>query len=390
MKKKIKIFIGFSEIANFINSYKKGFEELGYTTFSVANSRNKYYPEAQYRVVLSEIKGKNFINNGILGRVWRSLHARVSVAFVFLRALYTCQVFYYNTGGNILPFRLDYKLIKLFHKKLVVIFLGSEIRHWYLYQKEMEALGYEELFSSCIEAYKNQKFNSYYDKLERVKAAEAYADLILSQPGFGQLQSRPYMRATVGLYLPDYEFRVSERKKPLIVHAPTARGVKGTEYVIETLDLLKSEGFEFDFKLIENMPNKELIQLLSESDIVIDELNSDTIGVLSTEGMATGNAVLTSYMAELVKVPMPCPVVNTNRLNIYDNLIKLLSDLQYRIQLSNQGRTYVELHHNIENIAARDLAWIFNKRDNPEYDFVPKFNYIENIPKEILKEERTK
>jgi hypothetical protein len=390
MKKKIKIFIGFSEIANFINSYKKGFEELGYTTFSVANSRNKYYPEAQYRVVLSEIKGKNFINNGILGRVWRSLHARVSVAFVFLRALYTCQVFYYNTGGNILPFRLDYKLIKLFHKKLVVIFLGSEIRHWYLYQKEMEALGYEELFSSCIEAYKNQKFNSYYDKLERVKAAEAYADLILSQPGFGQLQSRPYMRATVGLYLPDYEFRVSERKKPLIVHAPTARGIKGTEYIIQALQRLKLEGYEFDFKLIENMANHELIQLLVESDIVIDELNSDTIGVLSTEAMATGNVVLTGYLSDFAKVPMPCPVINTNKFNIFENLKKLFNDVEYRIQLASQGRSYVELHHNIEKIAFKELTYLFNGLSDIDYDFIPKSNYINSISSEIMNEERMK
>lgn len=390
MNKKIKIFIGFSEIANFINSYKKGFESLGYSTFTVSNSRNKYYPDAQYRTVLSEIKGKNLISIGILGRVWRSLHARVSVTFVFLKALYCCQVFYYNTGGNVLPFRLDYKLIKLFRKKLVIIFLGSEIRHWYLYKMEIKALGCEEMFSSCIEAYKNQNFNSYYDKLERVKSAEAYADLILSQPGYAQLQTRAYKRVTVGLYLPDYEFKVSGRKKPLIVHAPTARGIKGTEYVIETLELLKSEGFEFNFQLIENLPNYDLIQLLVESDIVIDELNSDTIGVLSTEAMATGNAVLTGYMAEFAKVPSPCPVINTNRLNIYENLKTLLLDLEKRIQLSYQGRSYVDLHHNIEKIASRELSWVFKNLDYSDYDFVPKSGYKNSIPIEILQAESKK
>lgn len=387
MKNNIKIFIGYSEVANFINSYKKGFESLGYSTFAVSNSRNKYYPDAQYKIVLSEIKGKNFINVGILGKIWRSFHARISVAIVFFRALYCCQVFYYNTGGNVLPFCLDYKLIKLFRKKLIVMFLGSEIRHWYLYKMEIKTLGYEEMFSSCIEAYKTQNFNSYHDKLERVIAAETYADLILSQPGFGQLQTRPYMRVTVGLYLPDYEFKVSGRKRPLIVHAPTARGIKGTEYVVETLELLKSEGFEFEFKLIENLPNLELIQLLVESDIVIDELNSDTIGVLSTEAMATGNAVLTGYLAEFAKVPSPCPVINTNRFNIYENLKTLLSDLENRIQLSYQGRSYVELHHNIEKIATRELSWVYKKLNYSDFDFIPKKSYKNSIPIEILQAE---
>jgi hypothetical protein len=390
MKKNVKIFIGFSEIANFINSYKKGFEALGYTTFTVSNSRNKYYPNAKYDIVLSELKGKNLFNIGILGRIWRSLHARVSCTLIFFRALFSCQVFYYNTGGNILPFRLDYKLIRLFKKKLVIIFLGSEIRHWYLYKKEIEKLGFDEMFDSCIEAYKNQKFSNYFDKLERVKSAEAYSNLILSQPGYGQLQTKPYMRVTVGLYLPDYKFVISGRSRPRIVHAPTARGIKGTEYIIQALHRLKLEGYEFDFKLIENMANHELIQLLVESDIVIDELNSDTIGVLSTEAMATGNVVLTGYLSDFAKVPMPCPVINTNKFNIYENLKKVFNDVEYRIQLASQGRSYVELHHNIKKIAIKELKYLFNSLSDTDYDFIPKSNYINSIPSEIINEERMK
>jgi glycosyltransferase involved in cell wall biosynthesis len=388
MKKNIKIFIGFSEIANFINSYKKGFEAIGYTTFTVTNSRNKYYPKAKYDIVLSEIKGKNVFTKGILGKIWRSLHARVSCTLIFFRALLTCQVFYYNTGGNILPFRLDYILIRLFKKKLVIVFLGSEIRHWYLYKKEIEKMGFGEMFATCIEAYKNQKFSNYFDKLERVKAAETYANLILSQPGYGQLQTKPYMRVTVGLYLPDYNFVISSRRRPLIVHAPTARGIKGTEYIIDAVNRLNLEGYEFDFKLIENMANHDLIKLLENSDIVIDELNSDTIGVLSTEAMATGNAVLTGYLSDFVKVPIPCPVINSNRFNIYENLKKLLIDEEYRKQLSTQGRVYVETHHNIEKIAARELKWLFSKLNSFNYDFIPNSNYIYSIPSEIINAEK--
>jgi len=382
----MRVFIGFSEIANFINYYKKGFEALGYSTFTVANYRNKYYPEARYDVVLDEIVGKQFITSGIFGRIWRSLHARTSAAFVFFKALLTCQVFYYNTGGNILPFRLDYFLIRLFRKKLVVIFLGSEIRHWYLYKKDMETLGLDGLFATCIEAYRNQNFNTYEDKRERVLAAERYANLILSQPGFAQLQSKPYMRVTVGLFIPEYGFAIHERKRPLIVHAPTARGVKGTEFVLEALDKLRGEGIEFDFKLIENMPNQKLIELLIEADIVIDELSSDTIGVLSTEAMATGNAVLTGYLADLVKIPLPCPVLNTNKSNVYNNVKRLIVDLDYRTQLARQGREYVNKHHNIEKIVMRDINFLNTKSVQKVYDFKPTFDAKTIIPVEVLKE----
>jgi len=388
MSENLKIFIGFSEIANFVNSYRKGFEALGHTTFTVVGYRNKYYPNAKYDVVLSERNGLPLLDKGLLGRIYRSLQARLKVALVFFKALFICDVFYYNTGGNVLPFRLDYALIKLFRKKLAVIYLGSEIRHWYLYKKELEAIGFDELFATCIEAYRKQNFGTYAEKRERVQAAEAYADIILSQPGFAQLQTLPYLRATVGLYLPDYGFAVHGRKRPLLVHAPSARGVKGTEFVEEALERLKQEGIEFDFKLIENMPNQELIKLLVEADIVIDELNSDTIGVLSTEAMATGNAVLTGYMAELVKVPQPCPVMNTNRLNVYDHIKELILNVELRTELAQSGRQYVEKHHDINKIAAKELNWMFTPVKERMYDFVPTFDANTPIPEAVLAEEK--
>jgi len=384
---KLRIFIGFSEIANFVNSYKKGFEALGYKTYTVVGHSNKYYPNARYDVVLSE-KNQFFRQiPGLLGRFLRSFNARLCAAFIFFKALARCQIFYYNTGGNILPFRLDYWFIKLFRKKLVVIFLGSDIRHWYLYQLDLERLGYDELFAPCIEAYRKQDFGKLKDKLERVNAAEAFADLILSQPGFAQLQTKPYNRVNVGLFLPDYGFAVPGRKHPLIVHAPSARGVKGTEFVEEAIQRLVKEGFIFDFRLIENMPNHKLLDLLVESDIVIDELNSDTIGVLSTEAMATGNAVLTSFMADFVKIPKTCPVQNTNRFNIYENLKRLIIDIDFRCSLANEGRKYVEMHHDICNLAVNELAWLASL--NKSYDFKPHFTIKKSIIDYILKKERT-
>lgn len=386
-KADLRVFIGFSEIANFIASYKKGFEAIGHSTYTVVSHRNKYYPHAQYDVVMSEWGGMNRLKSSFPVKILRSIFTRTITYWSFLKALFTCDVFYYNTGGNVLPFRLDYALIKLFGKKLVVIFLGSEIRHWYLYQKELESIGYAELFATCIAAYRSQQFGTLTDKKERVEAAEQYADLILSQPGFAQLQSKPYMRANVGLYLPDYPCDIQSRETPLILHAPSARGVKGTEFVVEALDRLKAEGIAFEFRLIENMPNHELINLLVESDIVVDELNSDTIGVLSTEAMATGNAVLTGYMADFVKVPQPCPVINTNRSNVYENLKRVITERQYRLDLAKQGRAYAEQYHDITRIAQSELDWLFAEPETRKFDFTPAFDARMPIPSNILAEE---
>tara|TARA_A100000171_G_scaffold51162_1_gene64616 strand:- start:21477 stop:22688 length:1212 start_codon:yes stop_codon:yes gene_type:complete len=383
----MKIFLGFSEVANIVSNYKKGFEKLGHDTFTVVFSKNKYYPNAEYDVVLSDSIISGTIFPALLNKMLSSLIIRTKTFFFFIRALLTCEIFYYNTGGHILPFALDYKLIKIFNKKLVIIFLGSEIRHWYLYQKELEGLGYANLYEQCIKTYKEQSFGSYLDKARRVNLAEKYSNLILSQPGFAQLQRLPYLRATPGLLLEEYTFNIPERAVPIIVHAPSSRGVKGTEFVIAALEKLRREGIEFEFRLIENLPNHELLELLSKVDIVIDELNSDTIGVLSSEAMATGNAVISSYIIELAKVPVPCPVINSNKFSIYEDVKQLILDIPLRVSLANEGKDYVNRHHDIQKNINRELSFL-NSKTLKSFDFTPANDQLRGVPEDIMEEER--
>jgi glycosyltransferase involved in cell wall biosynthesis len=366
-----RIFIGFKEIANFTNTYKKGFEAIGHKTYTVVDAKSIFYPNAVYDVVLSELFLQKSASKNWFLKILKKLISVISIRYFFFKALFKCDIFYYITGGNVLPFQLDYSLIKLLGKKLVVVFLGSEIRHWYLYNKDLENKGYDKLFSGGVEAYRNQP-STFIIKYNRVKSAEKYADLVLSQAGFGQLQTKPYSRATVGLNLTGYSIVVPNRRVPIIVHAPSSRGIKGTSEILAALDCLKNEGYEFKFRLIENMSNDELIQLLVESDIVVDELNSDTIGMLSAEAMATGNAVLTSYIADWAQIPLPCPVLNTNVTNVYENIKMLINDIDLRARLAEEGRRYVEKNNNILDIVQRELAFLETPLSKRQYDFIPE------------------
>lgn len=383
----MRIFIGASEVANFIASYKQGFEEQGFDTFTVIGNRNPYYPDAHYDVVLSDLIGPEPPLANLVSKLGRSIRARLYSYRSFFKALFTCDVFIYNTGGCLLPWYLDYKLIKFFRKRLVVVFLGSEIRHWYPYQEEMEQLGRGNKIEQCVSAFKKQGFNDYIDKMKRISAAEQYADLILSQAGHGQLQTRPYMRATVGLNLNRFQFHIPDSKVPLVLHAPSSRGIKGTAFVLAAVERLRSEGVQFEFRLIENMPNAELIELLSQSDILVDELNSDTVGVLSTEAMASGNAVLTSYLEDYAKVPHQCPAINVYKDNIYECLRKVIIDRDLRRRLAREGRAYVEKHHDVRKITKQILDWL-EQGGLRDYDFTPTFYKTLTIPMEILVEER--
>jgi glycosyltransferase involved in cell wall biosynthesis len=181
------------------------------------------------------------------------------------------------------------------------------------------------------------------------------------------------MRANIPLNISLYQYGVPGRRKPLIIHAPSNPLIKGTDFIKKTLDELREEGIEFDFHLVENMPNPELRKLLTSADIVVDELYGDTVGVLSTEGMATGNAVLTHYPADFAGVPDDCPAVNITERNLKDLLRRAILDMNWRRDLAEGGRKFVESHYDSIKVAGQILSWL-EQVDDLSYDFYPDFH----------------
>lgn len=383
----MKVFVGISEIANMVSAYSRGFEKAGCQTYSVIGNRNPFLPAAKYDLVLSEVVGDIAGAQQLSTMLWLRIKSRLIAWKTFLHALFSCDLFVYVTGGSLLPAYLDYALIRLLRKKLVVAFLGSEIRHWYAYAEEMAQIGKQEAIEPVVAVFRDHAYADYDAIVARISAAERYADIILSQPGFAQLQTRPYMRVTVGLDLTQFPFHLSEGTTPLVLHAPSSRGVKGTDYVLQAVDTLRSEGLDFEFRLIEGMAHPELVKLLGSAAIVVDELFSDTIGVLSTESMATGNAVLTSYFGDYAKVAPGCPVVHVDKDTITDRLREVVVDRNLRLALAYRGREYVETHHNATKVAVQILHWL-QPDGIAQYDFIPHFVHTFHIPGEVVKAER--
>jgi hypothetical protein len=379
----MRIFIGFTDIANIANVYAQAFKELGHQTFTATWSKSYFYPDSDYDVVIDQ-------------RAWGKAASRRKDSFKILvkalggmaqfpRAL-KCDLFI-TFAPALLPVHLIYPWLKRLGKKLVCPFWGSDIRYWYAYIEEMTRLGIADEFRPFIDYYKENPGPAYQDKLRLVQTTERYADLILSQPGYAQLQTRPYMRATIPLELSQLQFNLPERKIPLVVHAPSVRSVKGTEYVLTAIEKLKAENIPFEFRLIEKMPNSELRRLLATSDIVIDQLFSETVATLAAEGMATGNAVLTRYIVDFAGVPEGCPAVNATRDNLADELRALIMDNERRRQLAYAGRTYVENYNNHLKVAGRILEQLQSSSDK-DYDFIPTFYRDFQIPDDLVEKER--
>lgn len=83
-----------------------------------------------------------------------------------------------------------------------------------------------------------------------------------------------------------------DKKVPLVVHAPSDRTLKGTQYLLDAVDKLKKEGINFDFRLIEGLPYETAKRIYQQADIVVDQLCIGSFGIFSLEGMALGKPVI--------------------------------------------------------------------------------------------------
>lgn len=376
----MRIFIGLTDVANVTANYAKGFRALGHSVFSAVWSRSVFYPAEQYDLVIDERNAGQPCRSGL-----RS-HLRMALQLARLAQSWRCDLFILYAPA-VLPTHIYYPILKAGGKKIITVFWGSDVRHWYAFAEEMRALGADREISPFFEYARTRSGGSYWDKRRTVKTAEKYSDLILSQPDCAQLQTRPYMRTHVPLDLSEYGFKVPGRVRPLILHAPSVPEAKGTDVILRTIQELRDEGLQFEFRKIENMPNHELRNLLVESDIVVDELYSATVGGLSAEAMATGNAVLVRYMEEYSKVPEGCPAPNTNVFTLKDNLRRMILNLEERKALAERGRPYVEAVNDHVKVCRDILNWLAHK-DSLEYNFHPTFYTTLNLPAEILEAEK--
>jgi len=372
----MRIFIGWTDIGNIAATYAKAFRALEHETFTVVWSKSRFFSDAQYDVVMYEPSETGAFRKS-LGMFARALRlARAARCDLFLMF-----------APAVLPTQLYYPLLKLFGKKIVTAFWGSDVRYWYAFDQETRALGLGDEFAPFSEYMRTRSGGSYFDKRRTIAIAERYSDLILAQPDSGQLQRRAYMRTHVPLDLALFKCNIPDRAEPLILHAPSVRGAKGTEHILAAIDQLAREGLRFEFRLIENMPNAQLREWLSDADILVDELYALTVGGLSAEAMASGTVTLVRYLPEYSKVPPGCPAVNTSHTNLVEHLREVIVNRDVRRRLAHAGRPYVERHNDHIQVARQILGWL-EPGAIREYDFTPTFAQNFVMPPELLARER--
>jgi glycosyltransferase involved in cell wall biosynthesis len=371
-EQKKKIFIGTMDIASQIKDFTTGFQRLGYDTFSVVHQKNGNISTTKADVNLSELFSKHegffsmlpsFLKHRLRNRYQHYIKKRV-----LMQAAKECDIFIFMWSSFFHDYS-DIELLKKMGKKVVVFFVGTDIRMKDAYEQDVARFGIPTFY---VDASNVHEWETIENKLRFMRTFEKHADLIFSLPNQSQLALRPYHHFWVPVIIENIVENTLQREVPVIFHAPTKRWLKGTGHLMDALERLRSEGMKFELKLIENMPNDQALKEYTNGDILVGELYIPSAGKLDREALAAGAVVLSSIRRDYIDhIPEDCPIIDINPDNLYDELKKIIPDTARRKELAKQGRRYVEKYHNIDIICKNILTMLDSKDES--YDYYPSF-----------------
>jgi glycosyltransferase involved in cell wall biosynthesis len=238
----------------------------------------------------------------------------------FARLAPRTDVFHFYFGLTLVPKSVQFPLLRALGKKSVFHYLGSDIRG-----KSRAELAYGKRADAEIVGS--------YDAIRWVPEARVIP------PG---LDLREFTPAPP-----------SDSPRPLVVHAPSSREKKGTEWVIEACAQLPVE-----LDIVEGVPHEEARARYARADIVVDQLKAGWHGVFALESMALGKPVVTFLKPDVVErsaegYGIRIPIVPATRETLVDALRPLVEQPSLRREVGAQSRAYVEQVHDVDRVADR-------------------------------------
>ena len=282
------------------------------------------------------------------------------------------DVLHFHFGRTLVPARYrlpqfhDLALWRALDKPLVFTFHGSDVRLRSVHAAEDEWSYFRHTEITPDEPR----------MLAMLQHVRAYADLMIVA---NVLNRRFVPEATYvpkGIDVSAYEVALPEAhpRVPVVVHAPSHRGTKGTRFVLEGIETLRRRGVDVDLRLLEGLDHGRLIEEYARADVVVDHLLAGDAGVTSLEAMAMGKVAVARVSDEVLGEHPDLPVVSATPDTFADRLLAVLEDRDAMRATGISGRRYVERTHASDVVAAR-LVHLYEgiepRRDAPRVGLLP-------------------
>jgi glycosyltransferase involved in cell wall biosynthesis len=354
-----RVFVGLSDICGYYTQLERGFHEAGVPcTFVNA------YPDRDYGRVSRPGRVGRFVEwvarrriraarGSLTRRFWTATEAG-GLVLLLVHALVAFDVFIFSGGITFLLLR-DLWLLKLFRKKIIVVFHGSDSRPPYLNAASVGAEGRFDV-DDCVRETRAIK--------RKLRTIERYADVIVNHSMSSHLHERRivnwlYVGIPYGAGVGPAAHTSATDGAVIVVHAPTRPGPKGTSLIERAIASLQQKGHPIRFIKLVDQPHTQVLKALSECDFVVDELFSDTtMASFAAEAASFGKPVIVGMQGfdALRRYTSPDaipPALVCRADDVESTIERLVVDQEYRVELGREARRFLEEQWNPNRVAAR-------------------------------------
>ncbi len=310
----MRFLIGVTDVSGIYTAYKSGFDAIGAKSDFITFTDSRYFSHTNPSILANIIKYCLKVSkdgNWVLKYPITCVGGVACVLFL-LRAIVMYNVFIFSYTTSLLPGNRDLPILKLFGKKIIWIFHGSDIRPQFMDGVAIYDYNCTSVSLMVADAEESKR---------RARYIEKYADLVVAQPCHSIFLTKPFMNS-VYLGVPvideaghskcgDYRDKDTLR----VFHAPSEPYAKGTfklrEYIDEINGELKLVGKRIEYVEKTGVPHQDIISEIKQADVVFDQLYSDLVmPVFTCEAMMVGTpSIVCGYVKQYPDVyPKITPV----------------------------------------------------------------------------------
>ena len=178
-------------------------------------------------------------------------------AYFLLHTLHKTDIVLFNWTDSFLPMNLDYLLFRISGARVFVRHCGSDVRYAPLQNHIHKSFGILQWNTAVF------SFSELFLKLFRQTVAELFANGVISTRDHSTFQLRPIFCRPY-IQNPLKRSTWEKQTKKIILHAPSDKSLKGSQVVIDAIEILRKSRSDFEFLFLTNQPHQTIFESLAK------------------------------------------------------------------------------------------------------------------------------
>jgi hypothetical protein len=369
----LRVFIGLTEIAGVNAGLSKGFRDLGHEVTSAVLDPHPFGYESSNFDLLPKslrlaIKARTQVQK--VGRFtklrrifWGATDKCLrAIAFPYLLVKHDAFVLIF---GTVLVGRWEGAIARLFGRSYVHLLLGSDARPPFL---DAYSVSEQTLLSPSPLLKRSRRMRRQLGVLSRCCTA------VVAVKEYGHYLTRPYVDSIwLGLpIIPIIPIKPinSETTRPTphgktfrILHSPSHEKMKGSKLIRLSIERLQKLHPEVEYTELKGVPNSVVRQALQETDLLVDQLYSDSPSpALATEAASLGVPTVLGTLHSSVRGKFGNPgypsTITIDPVDLDQTLLRLLANRDELESVGRAAKHFVDENWTPKEVAKRVIAII--------------------------------